>query len=242
MLSLSGTGLLVALVVAAGSVCQVLSGVGFALVVSPLVIVTLGHDPGVRTVLILSVVLNLAVLIRMPGQVRPKDALSLLIPAALAIPLMIAVKDRLSGPAIDVGAGLAILAATAVTAAGRRLPFFEGRSGAVVAGGLSGSLNVLAGAAGPPVALFAAARRWPPAQTSATLQAYSLPLNLLTLIALGLPDTADLGEMAWSAVGLGVGTAVSLPFVHRVPPAVVRWITLLIAAVGGTLLLVTAFT
>jgi hypothetical protein len=32
----------------------VLSGTGFALVVSPLVIVTLGHDAGLRTILVLS--------------------------------------------------------------------------------------------------------------------------------------------------------------------------------------------
>ncbi|MDP9824435.1 hypothetical protein [Kineosporia succinea] len=174
------TGLVVAVVVALGSVCQVLSGVGFALVVSPLVIVTLGHDPGVRLVLVLSAVLNLVVIARMPGEVRPKEALKLLVPAALAIGLMTLVKDQLSGTGLNVGAGVAILAATGVAAAGRPLPFFEGRSGPVVAGGLSGSLNVLSGAAGPPVALFAASRGWPPASTSATLQAYSLPLNLIT--------------------------------------------------------------
>ncbi|MDP9824434.1 hypothetical protein J2S57_000183 [Kineosporia succinea] len=41
--------------------------------------------------------------------------------------------------------------------------------------------------------------------------------------------------------GLVVGTALSLPFVRRVPAGPVRWVTLVIAAVGGVTLLVTTF-
>ena len=218
-----------------------LSGTGFALVVSPLVIVTLGHDAGLRTILVLSSVLNLSVLLRLPQEVRVKDALKLLIPAAVVIPPMIALSGQLRGATLNVIAGLAILAATAVTAAGWPLPFFVHPAGPVVAGGVSGTLNALAGASGPPVALYAMARQWPPAQMSATLQAFSLPLNLITLLAVGLPSSSAWGQMVWAAVGLVLGMAVSLPFVTSVPHRVVRRVTLLIAVVGGTTLLWTAF-
>jgi uncharacterized membrane protein YfcA len=219
----------------------VLSGTGFALVVSPLVIVTLGHDAGLRTILVLSSVLNLSVLLRMPGEVRLKDAIRLLIPAAVVIPPMIALSGQLRGATLNVIAGLAILAATAVTAAGRPLPFFVHRAGPVLAGGVSGTLNALAGASGPPVALYAMARQWPPAQMSATLQAFSLPLNLITLIAVGLPSGSQWRQMVWAGLGLVIGMAVSLPFVTSVPQLIVRRVTLLIAVVGGTTLLWTAF-
>ncbi|GAB3281017.1 hypothetical protein GCM10027456_74170 [Kineosporia babensis] len=232
---------MVALVVALGAVCQVLSGTGFALVVSPLVMVTLGHEAGLRTVLILSAVLNLSVIARMPNQVRPRDALALLLPAALVIAPMMLVSDLLRGATLNVVAGLSILAATAASAAGRPLPFYERRGGAIIAGGVSGSLNVLAGASGPPVALFAMSRRWPPTEMSATLQAFSLPLNLLTLAAVGLPSASEWGEMGWAAVGLVAGLAVSLPFIHRVSAGLVRRVTLGIAVLGGLTLLSTAF-
>lgn len=236
-MSIETASIAVTLVVALGSVCQVLSGVGFALVVSPLVMVTLGHETGLRTVLILSAVLNLSVILRMPGMVRGKDVLRLLVPAALVIPPMILLSDLLRGTTLNLVAGLAILAATAVSAAGRPLPFFEHRAGPVVAGGVSGALNVLAGASGPPVALFAMARRWPPAEMSATLQAYGLPLNVLTLIAVGLPSASEWAGMSWAALGMVLGLAVSLPFVHRVPHQVVRRVTLGIAVIGGVSLL-----
>ncbi|GLY17432.1 membrane protein [Kineosporia sp. NBRC 101677] len=223
--------------VALGAVCQVLSGVGFALVVSPLVMLALGHEAGLRTVLILSAVLNLSVIARMPGQVRRPDVVRLLVPAALVIPPMLLLSDLLRGTALNLVAGLSILAATAVSIAGRPLPFFERPGGAVVAGGVSGALNVLAGASGPPVALFAMSRGWPPAQMSATLQAFGLPLNVLTLIAVGLPSGSEWAEMGGAGLGLVVGMALSLPFVHRVSPVLVRRVTLGIAVLGGLTLL-----
>ncbi|MBT0769108.1 TSUP family transporter [Kineosporia sp. J2-2] len=234
------SGILVALVVAVGATCQVLSGVGFALVVSPLLMLAVGHTTGLHTTLILSCVLNLAVILRMPREVAPADALRLLVPAALVIPPMIALSGQLRGAPLNIVAGVAVLAATAASAAGRTLPFFRHRLGPVLAGGISGALNVLTGASGPPVALYAMARRWPPARTTATLQLFSLPLNLLTLVAVGLPSASQWAGMSWAAAGLVLGLAVSLPFVHLVPHGVVRWVTLGIATIGGITLLATA--
>jgi len=231
------TEIAVLLVVALGAACQVLSGMGFALVASPLLIVVLGQAAGLRVVLVLSILLNLSVLARLPGRVRFRDAVHLLIPAVLVIVPVGLVSDRLQGPAMDALAGSAVLAATALSAAGRSLRFFERPGGAVLAGGSSGALNVLAGASGVPVALFAAARRWSPAQTTATLQAYALPLNLVTLAAVGLPPTAGRWDMLWALAGLGVGLAAALPFAERFPASVLRPLTLGVAAVGGATLL-----
>lgn len=235
-------GIVVLLVVALGAVCQVLSGMGFALVVSPLVIVTLGQADGLRVVLVLSAVLNIAVLARLPGRVRVRDAVHLLLPAVLVIVPLGMVGDRLQGRVLDASAGVAVLAATALSAAGGPPTVLARPGGALIAGATSGALNVLAGASGVPVALFAAARRWSPAQITATLQAYALPLNLLTLLAIGLPTGAGLHDLLWAAAGLVLGAAVSLPFVERVPAVLVRRVTLLVAAAGGLALLRTAFT
>jgi len=227
----------VLLVVAVGAVCQVLSGVGFALVTSPLLVLALGHDRGVRTVLALSIVLNAVVLLRSFRHVRPAEALRLLVPAALLVVPAALLLDAVLPAALAVVAGAVILLATALVARGRALPFLDGARGAVLAGALSGVFTVLAGAGGPPVALFAAQRRWSPVVTSATLQAFALPLNLLTLLVLG-PSPDDLSGLGWALAGLVIGTAAAMLVAPRVSAGAVRRVTLAVAALGGAALVV----
>lgn len=232
---------LVLLVVAVGAVCQVLSGVGFALVTSPLLVLALGHDRGVRTVLALSIVLNAVVLVRSFRHVRPAEALRLLVPAALLVVPAALLLDAVRPAALAVVAGVVILLATGLVAGGRALPFLDGARGAVLAGALSGVFTVLAGAGGPPVALFAAQRRWTPVVASATLQAFALPLNLLTLLVLG-PSPADLSGLGWAAAGLVIGTIAAMLVAPRVSGASVRRVTLVVAALGGAGLVVGGIT
>ncbi|OOB90540.1 TSUP family transporter [Rathayibacter sp. VKM Ac-2630] len=227
----------VLLVVAVGAVCQVLSGVGFALVTSPLLVLALGHDRGVRTVLALSIALNAVVLLRSFRHVRPAEALRLLVPAALLVVPAALLLDAVRPAALAVVAGAVILLATALVAGGRALPFLDGARGAVLAGALSGVFTVLAGAGGPPVALFAAQRRWSPVVASATLQAFALPLNLLTLLVLG-PSPDDLSGLGWALAGLVIGTAAAMLVAPRVSAGAVRRVTLAVAALGGAALVV----
>lgn len=215
---------------------QVLSGVGFALIASPLLIASLGHLEGVRLTLVLSVVLNVVVLARTFRAVRWGDALRLLIPAAVLVVPTLVVSAHLSSAAVSAAAGVVILFAVVLVAGGRRAGWVQGPAGAVAAGATSGVLNVLAGTSGPPVALFVAHRGWSPRVAAATLQAYALPLNILTLAVIGLP-TAQPGRLAWAAVGLLVGTAAAWPLLTRVTPARVRALTLTLAAAGGILLI-----
>jgi uncharacterized membrane protein YfcA len=229
--------LVVALVVAVGAVCQVLSGVGFALVTSPLLVLALGHDRGVRTVLALSIVLNAVVLVRSFRHVRRADALRLLVPAALLVVPAALLADAVRPAVLAVAAGVVILVATGLVMAGRSLPFLDGARGAVLAGALSGVFTVLAGAGGPPVALFAAQRRWSPEVAGATLQAFALPLNVLTLVILG-PSAADLPGLGWALAGLVLGTVVAILLSRRVRPSAVRRLTLSVAALGGASLVV----
>ena len=89
-------------------------------------------------------------------------------------------------PLLSLLAGSVVVVATALVIARRELRWLDGTRGAVAAGAASGVFNTLAAASGPPVAIFAAQRRWEPRVMSATLQAFSLPLNLVTLAVLVL--------------------------------------------------------
>jgi len=178
---------LVAGSVAVAATAQMLSGLGFALIASPLLIATLGHAEGAGLTLVMSLVLNAVVLTRSHQAVRWGDALGLLVPAAVLVAPTLLFATHLSSAAVSATAGVVILIAVALVSTGRRPRWVQGRAAAVAAGAASGILNVLAGTSGPPVALYVAARGWTPRVAAATLQAYALPLNLLTLAAVGLP-------------------------------------------------------
>lgn len=95
----------VVLAVGVGAVCQVLTGVGFALVCSPLLILSMGHEQGIRTVLLMSIVLNAYVLARSFRHVRVGDAVALLIPASLIIAPTAALATTIRVPVLTVSAG-----------------------------------------------------------------------------------------------------------------------------------------
>ena len=257
-------GVAVLLVVAVGAACQVASGLGFALVCSPLLVLVLGHGPGVRVVLVMSIVLNLVVLARSWRHVRLGDALRLLVPAALFVVPTALLAQSVRTPLLSLLAGSVVVVATVLVIARRELRWLDGTRGAVAAGAASGVFNTLAAASGPPVAIFAAQRRWEPRVMSATLQAFSLPLNLVTLAVLvlvgdgagggaataatsagagaGAPAGLPLAPLAWAVVGLLAGAAAGVALGHRVPAPVVRAVALGVALLGGATLVTTGLT
>ena len=218
---------------------QVLSGMGFALIAGPLLVLVLGPVDGVRLSVAMSLVLNAVVLARSYRFVRWGDALRLFVPAAVLVLPTLLLTTQLSSALVSAAAGAAVLVGVALIASGRRARWVDGPAGAIAAGAGSGILNVLAGTSGPPVALFVAHRGWAPRVGTATLQAYALPLNIVTLAALGLP-TAQPSRLLWAGVGLLLGTGAALPFADRIRPAAVRTIVLALATLGAVLLLVKA--
>lgn len=225
-----GPAVLVA--VAVGAAAQVITGTGFALVCAPFLLLLLGHDLGVRTVLLLSVALNIVVLAMTFRHTRLRDALLLLLPAAAVVIPTVAVVDAIRGPALTIAAGIVILVATMLVVRGRGLAAIAGARGVVLVGATSGVFTVVAAVSGPPVALLAIERRWPPDTTRATMQAFHLPLNIVALIALGpLPATTD--EMWWAVAGCVLGAVAGALSARRVPARMVRRAMLWLAAAGG---------
>jgi uncharacterized membrane protein YfcA len=228
------------LVVAIAAACQMFSGIGFSLVCSPLLVLTLGRDAGLRTVLVMSILLNALLLVQSRRHIRWGDALRLLIPASVIIIPTVLVVDRIRTPILTVIAGAVILIATLLVVVGRPAPWLNGSVGAISVGAASGVFNVLAASSGPPVALFAAQRRWKPEVAMGTLQAFFLPLNIVTVAILG-PPQGDLSVLAWAAGGLVLGTVAASFFTRRLAP-LARPITLSLAAFGGAALIVTGVT
>jgi uncharacterized membrane protein YfcA len=109
----------------------------------------------------------------------------------------------------------------------------------VVAGLASATMNVLASAGGPAVAVYATGAGWDPARLRATLQAYVLALNVVTLLTLGAPDWSL--PQAGVLVGcLLIGSVGGAVLASRVSTELARRVTLALAAAGGLAVMVAA--
>ncbi|MFF1572596.1 sulfite exporter TauE/SafE family protein [Leifsonia sp. NPDC058292] len=225
----------VLVVAVAGSAFQVLSGIGFGLIASPLLILALGREDGIRIVLIISIVLNAAVLARSIRFVRLGDTVRLLIPAALLVVPAVFVLGSAHAPFLTVLAGSAVLFGTVLVARGRPLNWMLGSRGAVITGAASGLLTALTGVGGPPVALFVSARRWSAAVARGTMQAFFLPLNLVTLMALG-PFVNGASKLGWAVAGVVLGAGIALLLTGRISETLIRRTTLALAGVSAATL------
>lgn len=217
-----------ALAVAAGALAQWVTGIGFALVCAPFLIALLGPEDGVRAALVLGIPLNITMLLSSRRDLRPADALLLLVPAAIVMPLAGAAVRRTNANALALAAGVLTIVAAGLLATGRRAAQIRGRTGAVAAAVISAAMNAIAAIGGPAVALYSINAGWRPDAARATLQAYFLGLNVITLAVLGF---------AWPAlplaVGLAVGLAAGAVVAGHVPVEAARLATLAVAAAGG---------
>ena len=214
--------------VAAGAAAQALTGIGFALVCAPFLVATSGSREGVREAILLSSLLNAALLCREARLVRLRPAVLLWVPAALTTPLVAWAVRRAPADHLAVAAGVLTLVAAAAVGAGVRVRRAAGPAGAVGAGVLSGAMNVVAGIGGPAAALYAVNAGWPPASARSTLQAYFLALNAVALASLGLPDVT-----VAQAAGLVAGWVAGTLAARRVPDRAAVAATLALAVLGG---------
>ena len=222
-----------------GTLAQSVSGIGFALVCGPLLVAALGPTDGVRLSVLLSLVLNVVLLSRLWREVELARVLLLLVPSALATPIFVLLVRRLPERPAAALAGAVVVLGVALLASGVRWRAARGRIGAVTAGVLAAGSNVVAGVAGPLVALWSANAGWEVRAQRAGLQAYFLGVNCVALPALGAPEVP--GRLLLGClVALAVGAALGIPVARRVSDVAARRATLALAAAGGAAVLLRA--
>ena len=220
-----------------GAVAQAISGIGFSLVCGPFLVALLGAHDGIRLSVLLSLLLNVALLARLRREVDVRGALLLLVPAALATPAWaLLVRSWPERPA-RMAAGAVVVLGAGLLASGARWERATGAVGAVGTGVVAALTNVVASVAGPPVALWAENARWDARRQRATLQAFFLGLNLVALPSLGAPQVGA-GTVVACVVAMTVGVLVGVRL--RVPEHLARRATLALAAAGGVSVLVSA--
>ena len=223
--------------VAVGAMAQSVSGIGFALVCGPLLFTVFGPREGVRVAVVLSMLVNVVVLAREHRAVMVRRVLPVLAAALVSTPLLVHLLSSVHSDALRAAAGGVIVVGVLLVAAGRIRD--AGVLGGVVAGLVSATMNVLASAGGPAVAVYATGARWDPGRLRATLQAYFLCLNVVTVVTLGAPDWSARRAVVLVAALLA-GSAAGAVLAPRVSHRLARTVTLLLAAAGGLAVLVSA--
>lgn len=217
-----------------------MTGLGFSLVCAPILIAVLGPREGVRTALVLSTFLNVALLARTHRSVLVREGAGLLVPAVGTTPFLAWASRRIDGTVLTIVAGVLTVLSAAALLSGLRWKRGASAAWGVVAGVVSAAMNVVGSIGGPALALYSVNAGWPPARTRSTLQVIFLASNVVALVSLGLPASREPTRWAALAIALVVGWAVGLRLHRRVPEAAARTATLGVAALGGAVAVVRA--
>lgn len=173
--------ILTVVAVVAGATLQRCTGLGFALVSGPFLVLVLGPYEGVALANLLSLVTSCLVLVATWRTVRVRTAAMLSAGVAVAVvPGATLARALPDAVLLMVVGGLA--AGTAVlVAAGCRVPGSTRPAGSIVAGFVSGFSNVTAGVGGPALAVYGASAGLPRAGFVPTVQVVGIVTNALSL-------------------------------------------------------------
>ena len=222
-----------------GAFAQRVTGMGFALIAAPALVVLLGPFDGVIIVNACAVLSSLLILPRVWRFIDWSRFRWLVVPAVVGTGAGAVVASRLPGPALQLGIGVLVVVALTVSLLVTRTEHVAtGRAPAIVTGAASGFMNAAAGVGGPALSIYAVATRWPQAAFAATAQPYFVVIGLSSLLgklaASGwvLPDV-DSAIWPVAIASLLVGLAAGEVLGSRISHAAARTAVIVIAYLGG---------
>ncbi|WP_022888835.1 sulfite exporter TauE/SafE family protein [Agromyces italicus] len=234
----------IALSVFVGAAAQRVTGMGFALIASPALVVLLGPFDGVIVVNLCAVLSSMLILPRVWRDVEWRRFAWLVVPALVGTVAGALVATVVPGPALQLGVGVLVIVALTVTLlVTRTAQAASGPTPAIVAGTASGFMNASAGVGGPALSVYAVATRWPQTAFAATAQAYFIAIGAAALTgklaATGWAWPAlDPGAWPFIVGALLVGLVAGEWLAPRVGHRTARIAVIVIAYLGGTAALI----
>ena len=210
-----------AIAVVLGSISQRVAGLGFALLVAPIFVLTFGPYGGVVLINFAGTISSILVLLRLRKNIDWNKYLLLGPPAALAIIPTSFIVVYFNGPVLQIVIGMILLIGLAVALSN---PPAEQREPkwwhTVLTGAAAGITSATAGVGAPPMGIYAAATGWKHQDFSATLQPVFVTTGAVSfiskvVIAGGVPSfdpSIWIGVIALSGIGLAIGEWVR-PFI-----------------------------
>jgi uncharacterized membrane protein YfcA len=230
---------LVLIAVVAGALAQRLAGLGFGLLVSPVLVVLLGPFDGVMIINLCGAASSLLILSRVWRHVDWRRYAGLAPSALVGVIPGAWLASNVPEAPLEICIGVLLLIALL---ASQRLNRSSWRASGpvpmVALGFSSGLMNAAAGVGGPAITAYAVATRWDQKSFGATLQPYFVTTGLSSLLSKYLFSGGHLPALeTWQ--WLGILTAMVVGIVAgdllsgRIRPGVVRGIVVGIAYAGA---------
>lgn len=191
-----------------GSFIQRVTGMGLALIASPLLVLVLGPAVGVQVVQIVGLAVCAVSAWMLRADINYRKFGWLLLASVVGLIPGAWIARTLPSSWLMIVIGSITLIALASTRLLRRARVFEGTAGTGLAGALSGFMNITAGVGGPPLVIYATSTRWNYIEYVATVQIFFAALNALSVAGRGIPNLPPITWIvaaASSAVGLLLG-------------------------------------
>lgn len=228
--------LLGGVVVVAASV-QWLTGMGFALIAVPVLVLMLGPAQGVVLANCAAGVISVVGLAAGWRRVRIGAMVPLVIAAACTVPAGSWAAARLSEPVLLAGIGTLVILAVVLVMGGARMSALTGTRGAVTAGAMGGFMNSAAGVGGPPYSLYALNAGWPIEDFVPNAQFYGIAVNVFSVAVNGVPR---LSGSAWAvtAAAMVAGALIGRVLASGLRERGVRRLIFALALAGGCSVLI----
>jgi uncharacterized protein len=219
-------------IVALGASVQWLTGMGFALIAVPALVLVLGPAQGVVLANCAAAVISIIGITAGWRQVKLGKMIPLVIASACTVPAGSWVAAQLPEPELLAIVGILVTVAVVLMMGGARIPSLGGTKGAVTAGALGGFMNSAAGVGGPPYSLYALNAGWPMREFVPNAQFYGIMVNVFSIAANGVPR---LSGTAWTVVtaALATGALLGRALAPRVPEQWIRRFIVALALTGG---------
>ncbi|WP_308314622.1 sulfite exporter TauE/SafE family protein [Streptomyces gilvus] len=219
-------------IVLLGSSVQWLTGMGFALVAVPALVLLLGPVDGVVLANCAAGAISVVGLAGGWRRVRPAAMVPLCAAAACTVPAGARLTRQLPEPVLLLVMGSLVTVAVLLVMRGLKVPALRGTRGAVAAGAVGGFMNSAAGVGGPPVSLYALNAGWTVREFVPNAQFYGVVVNAFSVAANGVPQ---LRAGQWGAVAgaLLTGALVGRALAERIPEKRARLLVLVLALTGG---------
>lgn len=166
------------------SVCQSVTGFGFALVMVPLITIVWSVKPAVAATVMLSMFGNLMLLREVRGHVSVPRVGGLLAGFAIGLAPGVLIFERVDEDVLRIAVGVIVLVATfAVYRAPEIDAGHDGLGVRMVAGAISGAIGSSTSLSGPPVVLYLVGRVREIDAFRATVLAYFVPSGVIVLVS-----------------------------------------------------------
>ena len=214
---------LISLVVCAGTVLQVATGVGLGLLSGPVLILSLQSETAIFVAIILNLIVSIALLRQEMGEISWPPLRLLLLGTLVGVPLGWLVLQQIEAPTLKLFAGIVVLGAAIQLILLRRQAAVGGKAvrlRTLVGGGLSGFMSGSLAIPGP-VAMWTLLRQnIEPSRVRATLRAlFVFSYGAAFLVHLGLGGETARG---WSTL-VGGGLSGFMSGSLAIPGPVAMW-------------------